>query len=87
MIKLRISCGCGSPIPNVDAAVEHANETGHQLTLAGSIVADGDIALIKSYNKTKDAVVRTRLRDILAEEVKEFGNSGPFESNRPPRRP
>lgn len=40
MVVLNISCGCGFKTSSIEEAVQHCIDTGHTLTISGTIQKD-----------------------------------------------
>lgn len=68
MTKLRATCGCGFASPSLLEASKHAEETGHLLTVTGTIRPDAEPTAVRSFNRLKDELVQKRLNEQMWEE-------------------
>lgn len=70
MLKISVSCGCGFRAVDIDSAVAHAEDTGHQLTLSGTLTSEAPGVAVKRFNRAKEVLITHRLRDELLEDVR-----------------
>jgi hypothetical protein len=66
-VKYNIHCGCGFRSNELAYAGKHAEETGHRLTLHGSITAEDPIDA-RYMARGKDELIRQRVHaDLMSD--------------------
>jgi hypothetical protein len=66
-VKYNIHCGCGFRSNELAYAGKHAEETGHRLTLHGSITAEDPIES-RYLSRGREEITRSNLHDELVEQ-------------------
>jgi hypothetical protein len=65
MIRLQVSCGCGFLTDYAQEAEKHSEETGHILTIDGSVSPDDGALQTKTFVRGKEELFRRAHNDHL----------------------
>lgn len=73
MISLKFNCGCGAPL-TVDNVVDHVEETGHKVSVTGTVQPDAGSIPVKQFNRAKEELMQVRLNQQLRKEWRDLND-------------